>query len=59
MKTHAQIDAIYRAAATHSHDAAIDAVYEEGLKDARAAMKPAPVSAPPVPTRPLATNTRI
>lgn len=39
MKTHAEIDAVYRAAVTHSHDAAIDAVYEAGAQDARAEMR--------------------
>ncbi len=66
MKTHAEIDALYRAAVQHSHDAAIDAVYEAGAEDARTEVKttmktpPAPVSslpAPsPTPTRPPLTT---
>lgn len=61
MKTHAEVDAIYRAAMTHSHDAAIDAVYQAGLADGRAEMRAETVSVPvsvpvkPTPARPLNT----
>jgi hypothetical protein len=60
MKTHAEIDAVYRAAVTHSHDAAIDAVYEAGAEDARRELRqntaPTPKPSTP-PPRPISTHT--
>ncbi len=55
MKTHAEIDALYRAAVTHSHDAAIDAVYLAGAEDAMAEFRKTLPADSPLFTRFLPT----
>ncbi len=46
MKTPEQIDALYKAQSAHSHAQAMDAVYQAGAADARAADKAATASKP-------------